>query len=323
MQNKIKSIITGSGSYLPNKLVTNDELSKIVDTNDIWITERTGIKKRHLVSKGELTSDLALNAAKQAINTSGLLLEEIDLIIVATTTPDNTFPSTATKLQAALGIRHGAAFDIQAVCAGFIYALSVADSMIKTLQARNALVVGAETMSSLLDWQDRSTCVLFGDGAGAVVLSANDLDDSGGIISTKLYSDGTYNDILYTDGGVASTGESGKIRMLGREVFKHAVTKMADSILNILSEENLSVENIDLLIPHQANIRIIESLATKLSFPLDKVITTVSEHANTSAASIPLALNHALSSHRINKGNLVLLVAIGAGLTWGVSLIKW
>ncbi|AIL65255.1 3-oxoacyl-[acyl-carrier-protein] synthase 3 [Rickettsiales bacterium Ac37b] len=322
MQNKTKSIIIGSGSYLPSRLITNDELSKTVDTNDAWITERTGIKQRYLVTKGELTSDLALNAAKKAINASGVSILDIDLIIVATTTPDTTFPSTAAKLQASLGMRKGASFDIQAVCAGFIYALSIADSMIKTSQARNILVVGAETMSNLLDWQDRSTCVLFGDGAGAVILSASDVGDSG-IINTKLYSDGQYNNILYTDGGVASTGQAGKIRMLGREVFKHAITKMADSILQILSEEKLSIEDIDLLIPHQANYRIIEALATKLSFPLDKVISTVSEHANTSAASIPLALDHALRNNRIKKGNLVLLVAIGAGLTWGASLIKW
>lgn len=322
MQNKIKSIIIGSGSYLPSKLVTNDQLSQTVDTNDIWITERTGIRQRRFVAEGELTSDLALNAAKGAIDSSGISIQDIDLIIVASTTPDNTFPSIATRVQALLGINRGAAFDIQAVCAGFIYAVSVADAMIKTGQAKNILVIGAETMSSLLDWQDRSTCVLFGDGAGAVIMSANEVDNSG-IISTKLYSDGKYKDILYTDGGVSSTGQAGKIKMIGREVFKHAINKMADAILNILSEENLSIEDINILVPHQANMRIIEALAVKLSCPIDKVISTVSEHANTSAASIPLALDYALRTNRINKGDLVVLVAIGAGLTWGASLIKW
>jgi 3-oxoacyl-[acyl-carrier-protein] synthase-3 len=317
-----KSIITGHGSYLPSKVLTNFDLEKTVETNDSWIVERTGIKQRHIAEANELTSDMAIKAAENAINTAKIDKQQIDLIIVATTTPDLTFPSTAVKVQAQLGIKNCIAFDIQAVCAGFIYGLNIADNFIKTNQARNILLIGAEKMSSIIDWQDRATCVLFGDGAGAVIISAQENTEKG-IISCKSYSDGNLYDILYTSGGVASTGDAGKIKMIGKEVFRHGVEKMSSSIIDILNDNQLTANDIDVFIPHQANIRIIEGVARKLNFPMEKVICTVDMQANTSAATIPLALDYALNNNLIKSNDLVAMTALGAGLCWGSSLIRW
>jgi 3-oxoacyl-[acyl-carrier-protein] synthase-3 len=315
------SVIVGSGGYLPGKILTNQDLEKIVDTTDEWISTRTGIKQRYIAAENELTSDMAAQAARVAINDSGLTAEDIDLIIVATTTPDSTFPSVATKVQHKLGITKGAAFDVQAVCAGFIYALSIADSFIKIGQAKNVLVIGAEKMSTVLDWQDRTTCVLFGDGAGAVVLSAEKDNPTSGIIGSKILSDGRFGSILQTNGGVAENQCAGVIKMLGQEVFKHAVEKMSSVAAEVLSENNLSLNDINYLIPHQANIRILESVAKKLQVPAEKVIVTVDQHANTSAASIPLAI--AANKDKFKKGDLIALSAIGGGLCWGACLLRW
>jgi 3-oxoacyl-[acyl-carrier-protein] synthase-3 len=318
----VNSVVIGAGSYLPEKILTNDDLAKIVDTNDEWISSRTGINQRHIAADDETTSDMAIKAAKNAIKKSGIQSDDIDLIIVATTTPDNTFPSTAVKVQAGLGIKNGAAFDVQAVCTGFVYAMTVADSFIKTGKAKNALVIGADKMSCILDWEDRNTCVLFGDGAGAVVLSASD-DEHRGIIYSKLYSDGAYSDILNTTGGASSTGTVGKVHMQGQEVFKHAVSKMTASIKESLSATNLEVGDISSFIPHQANARILDMVAKKLRLSGDKVVSVVAKHANTSAASIPLAIADADSKERFSKGDLLVLTAIGGGLTWGTCLVRW
>lgn len=316
------SIIIGTGSYLPEKILTNSDLEKFVDTNDEWIISRTGIKQRHIAADGEATSDMATEAAKGAIKQAGIEPEEVDLVIVATTTPDKTFPSTAVCVQAALGIKNGAAFDVQAVCSGFVYAMSVADNFIKTGQVKTALVIGADKMTSILDWQDRNTCVLFGDGAGAVILQASD-EEGRGVLSTNLYSDGTYKDILDTDGGVSSNGNVGKLRMQGKEVFKHAVAKMSGCVKSALKERGLSVADIDVFVPHQANIRILDMVAKKLRLPDGKVLSTLDKHANTSAASIPLAIADAEREGRFKKGDLVVLTALGGGLTWGSCLIRW
>ena len=318
----IRSRIIATGAYLPSKIVTNHDLEKIVETNDEWIVERTGIKKRHIAADNELTSDMAYEAAKSAIESSDISYNDIDLIIVATTTPDNTFPATATKVQAKLGIKQGAAFDLQAVCSGFIYALATADNFIKSGQYKNILVIGADKMSSILDWNDRKTCILFGDGAGAVLLQA-DSSSGRGILSSHLYSDGRYFDILNTDGGAALNKQAGVVKMEGQEVFKHATQKMSSAVNNALEYNNLSLEDIDWLIPHQANIRILKSVAKKLKISSDNVISTVQDHANTSAASIPLALNEAISSGNISSGNIIAMTAIGGGLSWGSCLIKW
>jgi 3-oxoacyl-[acyl-carrier-protein] synthase-3 len=315
------SVIVGSGGYLPEKVLTNLDLEKIVDTTDEWISTRTGIKQRYIAAENELTSDMAAQAGANAINDAGLTAEDIDLIIVATTTPDSTFPSVATKVQHKLGITKGAAFDVQAVCAGFIYALSIADSFIKTAQAKNVLVIGAEKMSAVLDWQDRTTCVLFGDGAGAVVLSAEKDNTTSGIIGSKILSDGRFGSILQTNGGVAENQSAGVIKMVGQEIFKHAVEKMSSIAADVLSENNLSINDLSYLIPHQANIRIIDSVAKKLQVPAEKLIITVDQHANTSAASIPLAL--AANKNKFKKGGLIALSAFGGGLCWGACLLRW
>jgi len=315
--------IIACGAYLPSKIVSNQELSKIVDTSDEWITSRTGIKQRHLIENDETTSFLAINAAKLALERSKLKPSDIDLIIVATTTPDKTFPATAVLVQASLGIEKGAAFDVQAVCAGFVYALTIADSMIKSGSASNAIVIGAEAMSKIIDWQDRNTCVLFGDGAGAVILSP-ELNNTGkGILSTSIFSDGRYEPILHADGGVCSTQTSGFVRMQGKEVFKHAVEKMSESMLGVLGKSGLSLGDVDHVIPHQANMRILEAVATRLKLPQEKMVITLDKHANTSAASIPLALNHLFESGKLKNGDLILTAAIGGGLSWGACLFRW
>lgn len=317
-----QAVIKGCGSYLPERIMTNQELETLVKTNDAWIRERTGIVRRHIAAEGELTSDMAAKAAARAMDAAGVKAGDIDLIIVATTTPDNSFPSTAVKVQALLGIRQGSAFDVQAVCAGFIYALAVANNFIRAGQAKTVLVIGAETMSRIVDWADRGTCVLFGDGAGAVVLQAEEGTDRG-ILSTHLHSDGMYQNILYVDGGVASTGTAGKIRMLGQEVYKHAIEKMSACVEEALEFNHFVVEDIDFLVPHQANVRILRAVAKKLRVPEDKVVVTVDQHANTSAASIPLALEVAVSQGRFKPGNIIVLEAIGGGLSWGSCLLRW
>ena len=321
---KICSVIVATGSYLPAKIVTNNDLSKTVDTSDEWIFERTGIKQRHIAAKGELTSDLAVHAARAAIASSSvpIKVEEIELIIVATTTPDLTFPATATTLQAKIGAKNAFAFDVQAVCSGFVYALSVADNFIKSGQVKNALVVGAETLSRIVDWQDRNSCVLFGDGAGALILQASH-DSTRGIMASKLSSDGSLNDILKTSGGPSFNQQSGVIHMSGKEVFKHAVDKMAKSVIDVLEKVSMKPSDIDLLVPHQANARILSSVASRLGIVDEKVILTVANHANTSAASIPLALDYANKNNRIKKGDLVVMEALGGGLTWGSIVLRW
>jgi len=321
-----KSQVVGSGAYLPENIVTNDDLAQRIDTSDAWIRKRTGIRQRHVAADGELTSDLAAAACKPALEAAGVDPEEIDLIVLATSTPDNTFPATATRVQAMLGIKNAAAFDVQAVCSGFVYALSVADNMVRLGQASTALVVGAEVFSRILDWEDRGTCVLFGDGAGAFVLRSG-MSEAGsngrGILSTHLFADGTHYDSLYVDGGPGTTGQSGFLRMAGQEVYRHAVHNMAEAVEIALEANGLDLSDIDLLVPHQANIRIIESIGRRLALEIDKVAITVASQANTSAATIPLALNDALENGRVDQGDLVALSALGGGFTWGSSLIRW
>jgi 3-oxoacyl-[acyl-carrier-protein] synthase-3 len=314
--------ILGVGAYLPERIVTNDDLARMVDTSDDWIVQRTGIRERRFIAEGETTSDMALAACRQAIARAGVATSEIDLIILATTTPDQTFPATAVRVQAELGLTRGCAFDLQAVCSGFIYALSVADSMMRTGPFRTALVIGAEAFSRLLDFEDRTTCVLFGDGAGAVVLRAGD-HDGAGILSTHLHSDGRQADMLYVDGGPATTGTVGHVRMNGREVFKHAVVNLAQVVEEALAANGLSHADIDWLVPHQANRRIIDATGRKLGLPPERVVLTVDHHANTSAASVPLALAEAVGDGRIKAGDLVLLEAMGGGFTWGAALVRW
>ncbi|QJE72682.1 ketoacyl-ACP synthase III [Aerophototrophica crusticola] len=322
----IRSVILGCGSYLPARILSNQDLASMVDTSDEWIVERTGIKTRHIAAEGETTADLAEKAARAALAHAGVEVSELDLIVLATATPDNTFPATATKVQQRLGMTRGAAFDVQAVCSGFIYALSVADNFIKAGQARTVLVIGAETFSRILDWTDRGTCVLFGDGAGAVVLRATegkgDATDQG-ILSTHLHSDGRHHDLLYVDGGPSSTQTVGHLRMRGQEVFKHAVVNLAEVVHEALSANGLEASAIDWLIPHQANRRIIEGTGRKLRLPPEKVVLTVDHHGNTSAASIPLALCEAVLDGRIKRGDVLLLEAMGGGFTWGAALVRW
>lgn len=324
MERKIKSHIVGVGAFLPEKILTNLDLQSIVDTSDEWIFDRTGIKKRHIAADGQFTSDLALEASIAALNSCGMSAEELDLIIIATTTPDLTFPSTATILQAKLGAKNAVAFDVQAVCSGFVFALSIADNFIRSGQAKKALVIGAETLSRIVDWSDRNSCVLFGDGAGAVILAANSNEgDDSGIIASKLYSDGSLVSILKTSGGVSLNQTAGFIEMIGKEVFKHAVDKMVKAVASSLESAGLNIGDVDLLIPHQANSRILIAVAERLGIDKDKVVMTVSEHANTSAASIPLALDAAIRQGRVKKGDIVVLEALGGGLTWGSIVMKW
>jgi len=322
----IRSIALGCGSYLPEKALSNAELAKTVDTSDEWITERTGIRKRHIAADGEMTSDLALQAGRNALENAGLFAADVDMVIVATTTPDETFPSTATKVQAKLGMTRGAAFDVQAVCSGFIYALSIADNFIRGGQAETVLVIGAETMSRILDWSDRTTCVLFGDGAGAIVLRKGEGDGTNadrGMLNSKLFSDGRLHDLLYTDGGVSSTGKAGFVRMEGREVFKHAVGNIAAAVEASTQAAGLTSSDIDWFVPHQANQRILDGTARKLGLRPERVISTIADHGNTSAASVPLALAAAVADGRIKRGDLLLLEAMGGGFTWGAALLRW
>ena len=322
----VRARILGVGSYLPAKVLSNTELAQSVDTSDEWIIERTGIKRRHIAAEGEYTSDLAIAAATRALAHAGRQASDIDLIIVATATPDQTFPSTATRVQAKLGLTDGVAFDVHAVCSGFLYALTVADAMIRAGQAQRALVIGAETFSRLLDWEDRTTCVLFGDGAGAVVLEATPCaggTDQPGILAAKLHSDGRYNDLLYVDGGPSTTGTVGKLRMKGKEVFRHAVANLASVVGETLEAAHLAPEDVSWVIPHQANRRILEGTAKKLGISLDKVVITVEDHANTSAASVPLALDQAVRDGRVKPGDLLLLEAMGGGFTWGAAAVRW
>ncbi len=318
---KARSYILSSGSYLPKKIMSNNDLEKIVETSDEWIYQRSGIKNRHIAAEDETTSDMAVKAAQKAIEDAGITAQDIDGIIVATTTPDQTFPSVAVRVQAALGVPVGVAFDVQAVCTGFIYALSIADNFIKAGQLKRIMVIGAEKMSAVLDWSDRTTCVLFGDGAGAIILEARSQGE-GGVLSTHLYADGTLKDILYTDGGVSTTGKSGHIIMHGREVFKHAVKLMSSAVNAALEENNITTDQIDWLVPHQANARIIEATAKKLNLPMSRVVLTVENHGNTSAASIPLAFDHARNQGSFKKNDLVLFEALGGGLTWGSALVR-
>ena len=322
----IRSVIRGVGAYLPKRVMTNDDLALLVDTTDEWIKERTGIEQRHIADDGELTSDLGIAASRQALVRSGIDPTDIDLIICATATPDRTFPATAVKIQAGLGITKGAAFDVQAVCSGFIYGLNVADNFIKTGQSKRVLVVGAETFSRILDWKDRGTCVLFGDGAGAVVLEAQSQVGSRedrGILATRIRSDGRFEDLLYVDGGPGSTKTTGQLRMNGREVFRHAVQKISSVIEETLVTTGYAPAEIDLYVPHQANKRILDGIGKKLGIPPNKVVVTLAKHGNTSAASVPLALNQAFEDRRLREGSLVLMEAMGGGFTWGAVLARW
>ncbi len=317
-----RSIIAGTGSALPVRCVTNAELAATVDTTDEWIVERTGIRQRHIAGQGETTATLALEAARNALAAAGMSASDIGLIVIATTTPDNTFPATATKVQALLGIDDCIAFDVQAVCSGFLYALTVADNMLKGGMARHALVIGAETMSRILDWEDRATCVLFGDGAGAVVLSARDDAGDNGILAACLHADGRHGPMLYVDGGPSTTQTVGYLRMQGKEVFRHAVTNLAAVLGEVLAAAGHAAADVDWVVPHQANARIIDATAKKLGLSKDRIVKTVDRHANTSAASVPLALDEAVRDGRIVAGQLVVLEAMGGGFTWGASLVR-
>ena len=316
-------LMTSVGAYLPANVVTNEDLSAYVDTSDEWIQRRTGITQRHFVADGETTADLASHAANQALANAAMQPQDIDLIIVATTTPDNTFPSTATKVQHQIGATGAIAFDVQAVCAGFIYAVDVAEAMLRGGRGRRALVIGAESFSKLLDWQDRTTCVLFGDGAGAVILEITEEASDWGIRSSVLHADGAHRDILYVDGGPSSTNDIGHVRMEGKEVFRHAVEKLAAVMDEALAAADMQPQDIDWLVPHQANIRIIDAMQKKMQLPSEKVIRTVAAHANTSAASIPLALATAVGDGRVQNGDLLAMEAIGGGLVWGAALVKF
>lgn len=318
-----QSVFLGCGRYLPARAVSNHEMADFgVDTNHDWIVQRTGIEQRHFAAEGETTSDMAVKAAQAALDNAGLKAADIDCILVATTTADLTFPSVAVHVQAALGMQQGFGFDIQAVCSGFVYGMGVADSMIRSGQANKIMLIGAERMSSLLDWNDRTSCVLFGDGAGAVILGAQESDASVGILGSCLHSDGRHIDLLKTDGGISSTGEVGRLRMQGREVFRHAVESLASVVDEILNAHDVDADDLDWLVPHQANIRIIQGMADKLSMGTDKVIVTINKHGNTSAASVPLALCEGVEDGRIKPGQLVLFEAMGGGFTWGAVLMR-
>ena len=323
---RIRSIFRGVGGYLPQRVMTNDEMATLVDTSNEWITKMTGIRERHIAAEGEVTSDLGAAAARAALANAGLEIGDIDLIIVATSTPDMTYPSTAALIQNKLGMHHGAAFDVHAVCTGFIFAVATADSYLKNGLARRALVIGAETNSRILDWTDRTTCVLFGDGAGAVVMERVELEDGAperGVLATSLRTDGSHWEKLYVDGGPSSTGTVGHVRMRGHEVFRHAVGMITDVVENAFAAGGHAASELDWLVPHQANKRIIDGAGHKLGIPPEKVIVTVDRHANTSAASVPLALAQGVADGRIKRGDLVMLEAMGAGFTWGASLIRW
>lgn len=317
----LRSVVAGTGSALPKRRVDNAELAAKVETSDEWIIERTGIRSRYIAGDGETTASLATDAARKALEDAGVPASEIDLIILATATPDQTFPSSATKVQAALGIDDCVAFDVHAVCTGFLYAVSVADAMLRAGTGRSALVIGAETFSRLLDWEDRTTCVLFGDGAGALVLRAE--DGERGILATKLHADGRHNDLLFVDGGPSTTGTVGKLRMKGREVFRHAVVNLADVMREVLGATDLTADDVDWVVPHQANARILDATAKKLGLPSEKVVVTVDRHANTSAASVPLALDAAVKDGRIKRGDIVVLEAMGGGFTWGAAVLRY
>ena len=321
-----RSQIIGWGSYLPKQILTNDVLARRIDTTDAWITSRTGIRQRHIAAAGENTSDLALEASREALAVAGVEADEVDLIILATATPDNTFPSTATAVQAKLGITQGAAFDVGAVCSGFVFGLAVGDNFIKCGQARTVLVIGAEVFSRILDWQDRNTCVLFGDGAGALVMRVTETDGGNSdryVLSTHIHSDGRHRDLLYVDGGPSSTQTVGHLRMAGRDVFKHAVKLLAGAVDEALAANAMKTEDIDWLVPHQANRRIMDATQRKLGLPAEKMVVTIDRHANTSAASIPLALAEAAGDGRIKPGQIVLVEGMGGGFTWGSALIRW
>ncbi len=323
---KLRSVVLGAGGYLPEKILTNDDLAKMVDTSDAWIRQRTGIAQRHIAADGELTSDLAAAAARVALDRAGLRASDIDLIVLATATPDNTFPAAAVTVQDKLGMTSGAAFDIQAVCSGFVYALTTTDALVRAGHAKKALVIGAETFSRILDWTDRATCVLFGDGAGAVVLGAEEqpgTHDDRGVLTAHLRSDGRHKLQLYVDGGPSSTGTVGHLRMEGREVFKYAITAISDVIEHAFKATGFTAADIDWFVPHQANIRIIDGSARKFGIPDEKVIKTVAQHGNTSAASIPLALALAHDDGRIKRDDLLLLELMGGGFTWGSAIVRW
>ncbi len=316
-----RAAVLGTGSALPVRRVSNAELAETVDTSDEWIVERTGIRFRHIAGPGETTATLATEAARRAIAAAKLVVTDIDLIVVATATPDQTFPATATIVQAALGIDDCVAFDVAAVCSGFLYAVSVAESMIRAGSAQTALVIGAETFSRILDWEDRATCVLFGDGAGAIVMGAT--EDDRGVLAAKLHADGRHNQLLYVDGGPSTTGTVGKVRMKGREVFRHAVVNLASVMREVLALADLTPDDVDWVVPHQANARILDATAKKLGLPPEKVVVTVADHANTSAASVPLALDTAVRDGRIKSGDIVVLEAMGGGFTWGAAVLRW
>lgn len=317
----LRSVIKGTGSALPKRAVSNQELAEQVDTSDEWIVERTGIRNRYIADDSETTATLAADASRKALEAAGIAAADIDLIILATATPDQTFPASATKVQALLGIDDCIAFDVAAVCTGFLYALSVADSMLRGGNAKRAIVIGAETFSRILDWEDRTTCVLFGDGAGAIVLEAEEGD--AGVLSTRLHADGRHNGLLYVDGGPSTTGTVGKVRMKGREVFRHAVVNLADVMGEVLDAAGLTAADVDWVVPHQANARILDATAKKLGLAPEKVIVTVDRHANTSAASVPLALDTAVRDGRIKRGDLLVLEAMGGGFTWGAATVRY
>jgi 3-oxoacyl-[acyl-carrier-protein] synthase-3 len=316
-----RSVVLGVGSALPQRRISNEELAKTVETTDAWIVERTGIRSRYVAGEGETTASLATDAARRALEQAGVDAADIDLIVLATATPDQTFPSSATKVQAALGIDDCIAFDVHAVCTGFLYALSVADSMLRSGNAAKALVIGAETFSRILDWEDRATCVLFGDGAGALVLGAEETE--GGILATRLHADGRHNDLLFVDGGPSTPGTVGKLRMKGREVFRHAVVNLAGVMGEVLEAAGLTTADVDWVVPHQANARILDATARKLGLAAEKIVVTVDEHANTSAASVPLALDTAVRDGRIKRGDVVVLEAMGGGFTWGAAVLRY
>jgi len=321
-----RTLVRGVGGYLPERVLTNKELESKIDTTHEWIVQRTGIEQRHVAAEGQYTSDLAAKAAQRALDSANMTIADIDLIILATTTPDLTFPATAAIVQQKLGMKHGVAFDLQAVCSGFVYAITMADSYLKNSLGKRALVIGAETTTRLLDWEDRTTCVLFGDGAGAVVVEAVELADDDadqGILASRLRSDGNQWDKLHTDGGVSTTGTTGYIRMQGREVFKHAVGMITDVVKGVLDDAGYTAKDLDWFVPHQANRRIIDGAGKKAGIDPKKVVITVDKHANTSAASVPMALNEAVKDGRIKPGDLVMLEAMGGGFTWGASLIRW